>query len=260
MKNKVSNKKLSENKKTWDAVAHLFLEASALPIWGPFGIGDDLDLIPKIKGKTFLEIACGSGRSIKYLINKGAKKIYGLDLSEKQIKEAEQFNKKAVSSGKVSLIHGEMEQRLKIEPVDTVYSVYGIRWTVDPITTFKNIYSYLKPGGIFIWSWDHTFFTDVQFEDSQYVMKYSYHDETPIILKNWKEKHGINAHITYRKTATWFQLLRDTGFEITGYYEPKPKTNEERYWDPKKYYSTKKAKLVPCSFIFKCRKPLKRKG
>lgn len=65
---------ITENQKAWDVVADLFAEASALPVWGPFGIGADLNLIPEIKDKTFLEIACGSGRSIKYLTGQGAKK------------------------------------------------------------------------------------------------------------------------------------------------------------------------------------------
>lgn len=56
------DKIILENQKTWDAVADQFVEASALPVWGPFGVGDDLNLIPEIKDKTFLEIGCGSGR------------------------------------------------------------------------------------------------------------------------------------------------------------------------------------------------------
>lgn len=67
-----------------------------MPVWGPFGIGDDLNLIPHIEGQTFLEIGCGSGRSIKYLIERGAKKVYGLDVSSVQLEEATRFNKQAI--------------------------------------------------------------------------------------------------------------------------------------------------------------------
>lgn len=248
------DKTLTDNEKTWDAVAGLFIEASALPVWGPFGIGEDLNLISEITDKTFLEIGCGSGRSIKYLIDRGAKKVYGLDLSAVQIEEATRYNLVAIDEGKVKLLKGSMEERLSIESIDCVFSVYAIGWTADPETTLVNIYSYLKPGGTFIWSWDHTFFTDVQYEDEKYVVKYSYHDENPITLKNWKEKHDVNAHVTYRKTSTWFKLLRNAGFEVTGYYEPKPVIEENGSWDPKKYYSTQKAEKIPCSFIFVCKK------
>ncbi len=249
------NEIISENEKTWDTVADQFVEASALPVWGPFGVGDDLSLIPEIKGKTFLEIGCGSGRSIKYLMEQGANKIYGLDISSVQLKEAERFNKKVIVQGKVELIKGKMEDKLKIDSVDVVFSVYAIGWTPDPETTLKNIYSYLKPGGTFIWSWDHTFFTDVQYEEGKYIVAYAYHDEKPLAIKNWK-KEGTIAHITYRKTSTWFQLLREAGFEIVGYHEPKPKNLDRGSDDPKKYYSIQKAEKIPATFIFICKKKI----
>ncbi len=247
---------ISENEKTWDAVADQFIEASALPVWGPFGIGDDLNLIPEIEGKIFLEIGCGSGRSIKYLAEHDAKKVYGLDLSAAQIVEARKFNLDAIEGGKVELVKGKMEdlhEIVPIESIDTVFSIYAIGWTSDPINTLKNIYSYLKPGGMFIWSWDHTFFTDVQYEEEKFVVAHAYHDEKPIAIKNWK-KEGMVAHITYRKTATWFQVLREVGFEIVGYHEPSPKNLNRGSDDPAKYYSIQKAEKVPASFIFVCKK------
>ena len=248
-----SNKIISENKSTWDIVADLFVNSSALPVWGPFGIGDDLNLIPEIKGKTFLEIGCGSGRSIKYLTENGAKKVYGLDLSPKQIEEATAHNQEEIKQNKVQLIRGSMEEKIKIKPVDFVFSIYAIGWTPEPEKTLKNIYSYLKSGGLFIWSWDHTFFTDVQYENGKFVVIYKYHEENSLVLKNWKKK-GATANITYRKTSTWFQLLRDVGFEIVEYHEPKPKNLSRGHDDPTKHYSIQKAEKVPCSFIFVCKK------
>lgn len=239
------------NNKTWNGVADLFFEASSLPTWGPFSVGKDLKLINKIKGKTFLEICCGSGRSIKYLMDRGAKKLIGLDFSKTQIDEARKHNQDNVDSGNVELFQTPMETIIKIKPVDFVFSVYGIGWTLNPKRTFANIYSYLKPNGKFIWSWDHTFFTDVDYEKGKFFVKYSYHDEKELEIKNWK-KEGFTAHICYRKTSTWFKLLREAGFEIVGYYEPKPINLARGHSDPKKYYSIQKAKLIPSSFIFEC--------
>ncbi len=244
---------ISENEKTWDAVADEFVDASSLPVWGPFDAGGDLNLIPEIEGKTFLEIGCGSGRSIKYLADRGSKKIYGVDISAVQLKESAQFNQEVISQGKVELIKSSMEDKLDIEPVDIIYSVYTIGWTPDPQTTLKNMYSYLKPGGTFIWSWDHSFYSDVTYEDGKYVVVHPYHDENPVVLKDWK-KDGVNAYVTYRKTSTWFQLLREAGFEIIGYHEPKPQSLNRGHDDPKRYYSIQKAEKVPATFIFVCKK------
>ena len=248
--------KIEQNKKLWDAVHDIFTEASALPALGPFDVGKYLNLIPKIKNKTFLEIGCGSGRSIKYLIRQGAKKVYGIDFSQKQLDEAKRFNKKAVENKKVILIQAPMEKGIKLEPIDVVFSVYGIGWTQNPKKTFANIYSYLKPNGRFIWSWDHSFFTDVVYENGKFVVKYSYHNEKLITLKNWRERKE-NAHITYLKIATWFQYLTKAGFDIIGYYEPKPENLNRGYRAPKKYYSIQKAEKVPSTFIFVCQKNLR---
>jgi len=246
-----TEKIVSDNQKTWNLVCDLFADASALPDWGPFGIGADLDLIPEIKGKTFLEIGCGSGRSIKYLMQEDAERVYGLDLSPKQIEEASRYNRQEIEDGKVVLIQSQMENKIDIEPVDFVISVYAIGWTVAPEKVFSNIYSYLKPGGVFIWSWDHSIFTDIEYKDGGYYIEHSYHEEKPVTLIDWK-KRGTTAHITYRKTSTWFRLLRDAGFNIIGYHEPAPKNLNRGHDDPEKYYSIQKAKKMPCSFIFVC--------
>lgn len=243
-----------ENQQTWDKVADLFIEAAALPVWGPFGAGDDLNLLPEIKNKTFLEIACGSGRSIKYLVDNGAKKVYGLDLSQVQINEATNYNKEAVDRGVVDLVQSPMETKLEIEPVDMVFSVYGLGWTSEPEKTLGNIHSYLKPDGLFVWSWDHSIFSDILYKDGNFSAIYSYHEENPITLKGWKKREGVNAHLTYSKVSTWFQLLISAGFEVVGYYEPAPKTIERGSEDPEKYYSIQKAKLIPATFIFVCKK------
>lgn len=248
------DKIVSENQKSWDKVADLFANASSLPVWGPFGVGDDLNLIPEIKGKTFFEVGCGSGRSIKYLIQEGAKKVFGLDFSPKQLEEATSFNQEEITKGKVKLINGLMEEKIDIEPVDFVFSVYAIGWTHEPKRTLKNIYEYLKPGGLFIWSWDHTFFADVDYLDGKFVITHSYHEENSIKTKDWKRK-GATINIISRKTSTWFKLLRDAGFEVVDYYEPEPKNLSRGHIDPIKYYSIQKAEKVPATFIFVCKKP-----
>lgn len=250
-------KMLHDNQDNWDRVAHLFVEASALPVWGPLGVGDDLNLLPEISGKTFLEIACGSGRSIKYLTRNGAKKVYGLDLSKTQIDEATRYNSKDINDGTVKLFHCPMEEKLDIDLVDVVFSVYGLGWTVDPEKTFENICSYLKPGGLFIWSWDHTVYTDIQYKEGEYVLAYSYHDEKPVKMKDWRGAGGT-ANITYRKTSTWINMMIRAGFEIIGYFEPEPKDLSRSKADPTSTYHIEKAKRLPATVIYSCRKPEQR--
>lgn len=246
-------KEILENRKTWNVVADQFFDACALPVWGPFDIGKRLNLIPHIKGKTFLEIGCGSGRSINYLLKQGAKKVYGLDFSDTQIEEAKRFNQSFLKDEKAVLIKSCMEDKIDIPSVDIVFSVYALGWTQNPKKTLSNIHSYLKSGGLFLWSWDHTFFSDVEYKNGQHIVVHSYHDETSSKLENWKGSGG-NVSIIYRKTATWFKLLTDSGFDVVGYYEPAPESTSEEYDSQTRYYSIKKAQKVPSSFIFVCKK------
>jgi SAM-dependent methyltransferase len=250
----IAKSRTATNRKTWNKVCDKFVDASALPVWGPFSIGKGIKLLPTIKGKKFLEICCGSGRSIAYLVKHGAKKVYGLDISENQIAEATKHNGKAIEKGIVRLFHAPMEKRIKIEPVDAVFSIYGLGWTQDQKRTLANIYSYLKQGGVFVWSWEHSIFSDVSFENNKFIVKYPYHEEKPLTIPDWKKK-GCDICLTYWKTDTWFKLLRDAGFEIINYLEPKPVDLHWAHTDKKKYYSLAKARLVPSGFIFVCRKP-----
>lgn len=244
-----------QNRVAWNSVAHMFVDGSALPFWGPFGIGDDLGLLSNIEGKTFLELGCGSGRSIKYLTDRGAHRVYGLDISDTQIQEATAYNKTAIQEGRAELFRCAMEDGWNIEPVDYVFSVYGFGWTQHPEAALTNVYAHLKPGGEFIWSWDHAFFKDVHYENGAYVVRRSYHDESSIETQNWK-KDGCTVHVVYRKTDSWFRLMREAGFEVVGYHEPQPKSLYRAHAEPEKYYSIQKASMVPASFIFVGRKPL----
>lgn len=45
-------------------------------------------LMGDVRGKNVLEIACGSGASLVWMGEKGAKEIWGLDISAAQIKRA----------------------------------------------------------------------------------------------------------------------------------------------------------------------------
>lgn len=241
--------KLKVNREAWNKVVDHFFSHSALPVWGPFGICKNTDIIGPIKGRTFLEIGFGSGHSIRYLIKKKAKKVYGLDISKTQFDFATKLNKKAVESGKVELFETNMEKKLKIPLVDTVFSIYAFGWTVDPEKSLRNVYSYLKPGGKFIWSWDHTFFADVEDKKDKLVVRYSYHDEQEIFLKNWKGVAPI--YIRYQKTASWFKLIKDAGFNVVSYLEPEPVIKKDF---GKSHYTIHKAKSVPCSMVWICEK------
>ncbi|GMK37637.1 hypothetical protein PCCS19_06910 [Paenibacillus sp. CCS19] len=49
---------------------------------------EELNLLGDISGKVIVEVGCGSGHTLEYLAKRGARELYGVDLSTKQIETA----------------------------------------------------------------------------------------------------------------------------------------------------------------------------
>lgn len=250
----MSNQEIDKNKRTWDAVAHKYFSRQSLPEWGVFAVGrDDTSLIGEVDGKSFLEIACGSGHSIAYLVQNGAASVYGLDVSHTQIAFANQTNYEAIQEGKVVLFEQPMEKPIPLpEPVDTVFSIYGLGWTTDIDQVLKNVNACLKTNGKFVWSWEHPIYPRVEYENGRYVLIESYHDEQLRIEEGWGTSEG--RYIATRKISTWYNSLRQHGFEVINLLEPEPLAAFDHEQNPEKYYSIPRASLVPATVIFDCRK------
>lgn len=248
----IKKKILEKNKDAWERVAESFAGGLYLPSWGPFCELRDKNLIGEIKGKTFLEIGYGSGHSAKYLLNNGAKKVYGIDISEEQKRLASKLNRKYIEDGKGVFYVSPMEKTVDLpEKVDNVFSVYAIGWTTSPAITFNNIKSYLKPGGRFIWSWEHPFFSRVSTEDNRLIMNNSYLKEGAKFVSKWSGSDG--AYLQHRKISTWVKALVKSGFEIKDMYEPNPEVFAKDHMDNERYYSKFRVSFIPSSIVFDCR-------
>ena len=83
----MSNIILNQNKSSWDAIADDWFGKTSLPIYGCLIPTEaELNLFGDVTGKKVLDIGCGSGHSLKYLGDKGASELWGLVISNKQIK------------------------------------------------------------------------------------------------------------------------------------------------------------------------------
>ena len=83
---------LNQNKSSWDAMADTWFGSTALPVYGCLApTEDELHLFPDLSGKKVLDIGCGSGHSLRWCGQKGAAELWGLDLSEKQISNAQSY-------------------------------------------------------------------------------------------------------------------------------------------------------------------------
>lgn len=240
---------IGKNRTYWDDHADLWFGTTALPEYGvKFVTEDDLQLFKEVSGKKILEICCGSGHSLKYLADRDAKELWGLDLSQKQLDHAKAFLSENGYSAK--LLCGPMESELDIPKnyFDYVYSIYGIGWTTDLQGTFHKIASYLKKDGIFIFSWHHTLNYCVAWscdtrreviEDGKLVFHKSYFDESYFKMP----VHDSEIVLCNRKISTYVNALAEAGFVLEQMIEQNAEEAEDC-----------KAKMIPISVCFKARK------
>lgn len=245
---------LKQNKKSWDKVAHHFNGKDALPGYGPFAqTEEELQLFNDITNKIILDIGCGSGHSLSYMSDIGAKELWGIDLSETQIEIA----RETLKDLNTKLFCSPMEKDIGIpkQYFDVVYSIYAIGWTTNLAATFELIYSYLKPGGYFIFSWDHPLYAHLRSREGQILLEGSYQEEGVVTYPNFK---GEEAPVTIptRKMSTYINELIRTGFTIEAVIESDVSSvfdgvSEEA---SDRYYSLFKARKFPTTMIIKATK------
>ena len=245
---------LQQNKQSWNRVAHHFNGVDALPSYGPFAQTEhELNLFDEIKDQKVVEIGCGSGHSLRYMADQKAGELWGVDLSESQLETARETLK-----GLNPHLHcAAMEETIGLPEsyFDVAYSIYAIGWTSDLSATFKLIYSYLKPGGYFIFSWDHPLYAHLKSEQGQIHLQGSYQDEGTITYPMFKGEEAPMT-IPLRKMSTYINELIRADFTIDTVLESDVSSEfdsvEADVSD--KYYSLYKARKFPSTMIVKARK------
>jgi len=247
----MSNSTIHEiNRTYWDTYADEWFGVTALPQYGTlFATENELHLFGDVNGAKLLEIGCGSGHSLKYHADNGAAELWGLDMSSKQLDNANNYLRENNYTAK--LICSPMEEDCGIPKnyFDFVYSIYAIGWTTELENTFIKIASYLKKDGIFIFSWQHPLHSCVVVDENNFLFERSYFDESwftqPMIGRS-------NALLCSRKISTYINALSKAGFTIEQMIEQ----TDSEILNATGEISTKmkKAKMLPFSFVFKARK------
>lgn len=249
---------LAINQKGWNKVAPFFYGGTALPNYGPLAsTEDELNLIPDLAGKRGLELGCGSGHTLAYLWeHKNARELWGLDFSEEQIRfTKELLDKKGI---RAQLFLSSMDENPGIPEhyFDLIVSIYSLGWAPDLFRTLALVQSYLRPGGSFIFSWEHPVYRSLRYEadSANYVFGTSYLDEGPVLHPSWRE---VEIVINHRKLSTYLNAISRSGLILEQIIESDldPTLAREQDFSPEKWYSVQRAKLVPTTFIVKAYKP-----
>lgn len=243
---------IKQNQASWNAIADDWFGTTALPEYGCLiPTETKLNLFGDVRGKKLLDIGCGSGHSLLYHGKNGAEELWGLDLSSRQLENAEKLLRE--NDLQANLFCAPMEENPGIPEnyFDVVYSIYAIGWTTDLFQTCRLAASYLKTGGTFIFSWDSPFMHCVTAENGKYVLDTGYFDREPFVF----EKGGEPMSLYNRRYADYVAALYEAGFIIEKLVEETDSEilNREQEFSSG-YYAPAKAKQIPLSFVMKAEK------
>lgn len=243
--------KLEQNSAWWDAVPETELKAmSGLPNYGFFTPTEDtLGLVGDVRGKTVLELGCGKGESLFWMAERGAKELWGLDISSVQIQRAKQFLKEKGKEARLFVSPMEINPGLPHSHFDLVFSIYGIGWSMDLDKTIIRTAEYLKVGGRLIFSWDNPVMQCIEARNGKYILTQSYLKERDIIISD----DGFCMHNW--KLSTYLNCLAAHGFLIEQVVEESEYNEKEAdVFQEGKFYSAGRARLLNPVFIVKARK------
>ena len=245
----MKNDILVQNKQSWDAMADTWFGTTALPCYGCLvPTEDELRLFPDLAGKAVLDIGCGSGHSLKWCGDHGAAELWGLDLSARQIENAGRFLAESGYSPRLFQSPMEAACGLPENYFDVAYSIYALGWSTDLPATMRRTASYLKPGGTFLFSWDHPLMPCVDARDGELVFSGSYLEDEEFSYM----QRGYPVTVQNHRMSSWINALADAGFQIERLVEETGRETRAREAEfSSDYYAPFKAQRLPLSFILK---------
>ena len=181
-------------------------------------------MMPDLKDKTILDLGCGFGEHCKRFVESGAKKVIGIDISEKMLEIAKQEN----ADSKITYINMPMENISKLnDKFDIVVSSLAFHYVQDFSGVVKNIYDMLNENGVFLFSQENPLCTC--FSGGNRWTKDENGNKLYINLSNYgiegeRESSWFvdNVKKYHRTFSSIINTLIETGFTIEKMIEPLP--------------------------------------
>ena len=181
-------------------------------------------MMPDLKDKAVLDLGCGFGEHCKRFVESGAKKVVGIDISEKMLEIAKIEN----ADPKITYINMPMEDISKLnEKFDVVVSSLAFHYVEDFSGVVKNIYDLLNEKGIFLFSQENPLCTC--FSGGNRWTKDENGNKLYINLSNYGvegERESTwfvdNVKKYHRTFSSIINTLIETGFTVEKMVEPLP--------------------------------------
>lgn len=239
-----NDKMIETNKKGWNELikSNVKFSNTIFPEYGPFlkRNEEEIKLFDKVYKAKILDLGCGEGESLEYLYKKGAREIWGVDISKEQIARAQ----KRFPQFKDNFFISAMEKEINLPQnhFDYVMSIFSIGYTSDLTSTFKNVYKYLNDNGAFIISWTHPFFYCLDVNLNNVIINRSYFNEN--LEKITKGPNKVSLMQYNLMISTLINTARENGFYVDKMLEEETVLKD----DVNGYKSTfwKKEKVVNC--------------
>lgn len=181
-------------------------------------------LLPTLNNKTVLDLGCGYGEHCIHFIEKGAKRVVGIDISKKMLAIAKAENANQI----ITYLNIPMEDIGELqERFDIVVSSLAFHYVEDFQTLITNIYRLLNGGGVLAFSQEHPINTC--FSNGSRWTKDEKGEKLFANISNYsidgeRESFWFVERVKkyHRTFSTIMNTLINSGFQINKLIEPVP--------------------------------------
>ncbi len=206
-------------------------------------------LLPDVKGKRVLDLGCGYGDNCSEFARGGAKRVVGVDLSEKMLEIARSEN----CDKRIEFLRMDISDIDRLDgKFDLIFSALVFHYVEDFESLVKKLYDILDEGGVLLFSQFHPLHTaggdGFNLDEDGKAVSYNLRDyaRTGIRRIKWIVD---DVEIYHRDFAEIVNPLADAGFIVERIIEPTP-SKEAITMQPK----LARHFIRPCFLIVKARK------
>ncbi|GIP31797.1 bifunctional 2-polyprenyl-6-hydroxyphenol methylase/3-demethylubiquinol 3-O-methyltransferase UbiG [Paenibacillus sp. J2TS4] len=180
-------------------------------------------MLPELYDKRVLDLGCGFGWHCRYVRERQARSVVGIDLSENMLARAREHT----DDSAIKYLRLAMEDiDFPAEEFDVVLSSLALHYVEPFDIVCRQVQHCLVPGGTFVLSVEHPVFTALAAQDWYYGPQ---GERLHWPIDNYQNEGQRTTHfldhdvIKYHRTVTTYvNTLMDSGFSITKLSEPQP--------------------------------------